>query len=1176
MVVSLPATMSSKTSKLVSKFRVAMTLIVMLSFEATRYKEYNTIRERLSKRHIASTPSQRKRSSSGLGETQDPYETPSKRQKQLPSSHPAAVDPYDPPISFLLSPSQHRACIGPTPQKDGKVLGMFDAFSTTPASRTQPNRRSLRDASNNIHATPTKNLALQKASQEDDPIMKDKLDIQVTPSIQRIIKSSTPSSRGSMRKLRFDNTPAFLRRDSQAVAASVQGHNEGEQSASWSPVATRQIRRPLGRTLSAIVKDLRDMEDEKLDEDLELMREMEGEIFPTAMHKPTIKPSVQVEDSQQVEMPLGPDQGPLTDDGLGAEVEGRQGDGQRHKKAWKKKGQKRTTRKVDIRPNTAKWKPEPKWKDQESDEDDTLHKSDADHDDPELRDRVYVALTRFKRILKRVRLPIRELTHTLHFPPAQAELYDGPRAEWIRDLLEQLPNLQSLIVSRLPFFDHPALLALARRNSVLSSVTLPGASNFPLRLLIASNCQNTTSQGLAEALKHLPFVSYLDLSGTLAVRDRSVLSSFYKLPLLQVLKLRNVYLRDIDIAVLTAAVDVRVRSLDVRNNRLTDYAVQFLLRNCFSSDPSPSEGPNGRRNHRSASHIDRALLSESPYHDPVVLEEIQSDAYEENLVRRLTSNVVRRLPFEDMKHPGITHLQIADNDLSVNGIAALARTKRLCVFNAGSLSSPADDQTSPSRLYNMPEIIYRDHRPRLNLAKFTPILEQYCSDMTSIRIDYTSVSEPAIEEKVTSDALLFELESQDKCPELVKDRDSLPELEDTQPPLYELQSTELAPTYELLGDIPENSALSSDKKTQGLVTETPDIRRGSVFAPEVLEGPSTSVHDESTVLSATGLSISAQDVNGISGGLAKNNPFRSNNPYRNSVSNPAKDSPVYRVAMLEKQRLEYRSRDPTTPTALIPGKLPNLRTLNLTSVPCYTPTRRLVDALITFIKSCAFEAHLSSQQAQLETSSPRRTTSGQIRHSHTRKRTHFALQRIILEMAPEDATSAASYLSPHIVKPSKFANRTKSSTEDADSEALWEAAAGDFTFFDDDEECGLPAAETTSKPAISPALGDEKFVVVSGGTKQLGYLPMKTMPKRREEVVDTVKELAAFRRQRKEVYERAERAAKWNGKDVEFVEGYWPGEIKIMRGSAGVEEDRRGSMTDYSGGYLGGGRSGCS
>jgi len=61
-------------------------------------------------------------------------------------------------------------------------------------------------------------------------------------------------------------------------------------------------------------------------------------------------------------------------------------------------------------------------------------------------DFVYVALVRFKRTLSWARLSTRELTHTLHLPPAHAEIYDGPHSNWVQNLLERLPKLQSLIV----------------------------------------------------------------------------------------------------------------------------------------------------------------------------------------------------------------------------------------------------------------------------------------------------------------------------------------------------------------------------------------------------------------------------------------------------------------------------------------------------------------------------------------------------------------------------------------------------------------------------------------------------------------------------------------------------------------------------------------------------------
>ncbi|KAH0369866.1 hypothetical protein KCU65_g2911, partial [Aureobasidium melanogenum] len=88
-------------------------------------------------------------------------------------------------------------------------------------------------------------------------------------------------------------------------------------------------------------------------------------------------------------------------------------------------------------------------------------------------DRVYVALTRFIRTLPWARRAVRSLTHTLHLPPAHAEIYNGPHADWLREVLEGLPNLQSLIVRGLPFFDHASLNALSVRVLLEQCFTPP-------------------------------------------------------------------------------------------------------------------------------------------------------------------------------------------------------------------------------------------------------------------------------------------------------------------------------------------------------------------------------------------------------------------------------------------------------------------------------------------------------------------------------------------------------------------------------------------------------------------------------------------------------------------------------------------------------------------------------
>ena len=194
----------------------------------------------------------------------------------------------------------------------------------------------------------------------------------ITPSTHRVTKAhSTPASSSSVRKLRFDETPAFLRRDSQRTAfpgiEGGDGLDEGD-GVSFSPIAFRRLPRPTaGRGLSALVKGLRDMQEAKLDDDLDMLREMEGEStfesFASKMNHQQTKtqpPKVLVGDSQIPDMPLGPDGAVESEEEVGVS-EGKTRDG-RPLKVWKKKGQKRTTRAVKMRPNAAKWKPEPAWR----------------------------------------------------------------------------------------------------------------------------------------------------------------------------------------------------------------------------------------------------------------------------------------------------------------------------------------------------------------------------------------------------------------------------------------------------------------------------------------------------------------------------------------------------------------------------------------------------------------------------------------------------------------------------------------------------------------------------------------------------------------------------------------------------------------------------------------------
>ena len=267
-----------------------------------------------------------------------------------------------------------------------------------------------------------------------------------------------------------------------------------------------------------------------------------------------------------------------------------------------------------------------------------------------------MALTRFRRTLKYARPEVRALTHTLHLPPALSEIYDGPRPGWLRDILEYLPCLQCLMVSRLPFFDHNAMVALRE---------LPRSTEYNVRLLLADHEPNTTSAGLAETILRFPRLIYLDLSYTTSARDQSVLSALSQLENLQILKLRGIGLRDADAQFLANAIGTRTRFLDVRNNLLTDMAVRSLLQASFTpANRAPQTNYQSRQ-----------------------LEYLQSPDLDEQYLKLLAQPGSSQSWIEDLPYAGITHLYIANNPITVEGVASLLASSRLHALDVGTVNT---------------------------------------------------------------------------------------------------------------------------------------------------------------------------------------------------------------------------------------------------------------------------------------------------------------------------------------------------------------------------------------------------------------------------------------------------------------------------------------------------------
>jgi hypothetical protein len=348
-------------------------------------------------------------------------------QRQSPP-HPNLLDPYDPPTSASPRPYQVTA-IGPTPQRDGKVLGLFDLLSNSgTSSQVTPSARkrkvdNIADIVQQDAGIGNEQLAAQTPSQkrvrsgDAGGDILNHLSGDIPKGCQR--HSRTPASDGkkfmlsqffatpsTMRfaaiaedgdechhgqakdqgvrtpqtplrthvmgdrtngatEIALDATPAYLKRSYTftdrllSVSASAIWTTNTQKTNISRPTSTQSGPPTLRRyksgpkPLSEIVRGLRKMDDERHDDDLDALREIEsGRI------------NVLVGDSQAVEVGAGAVEG-----GMGQEVTG--GDeNEAPRKVWKKKGQKRTTKRANMKPVKMRPKKENQWVAEDSESED--------------------------------------------------------------------------------------------------------------------------------------------------------------------------------------------------------------------------------------------------------------------------------------------------------------------------------------------------------------------------------------------------------------------------------------------------------------------------------------------------------------------------------------------------------------------------------------------------------------------------------------------------------------------------------------------------------------------------------------------------------------------------------------------------------------------------------------
>ncbi|KAG6011016.1 hypothetical protein E4U21_000047 [Claviceps maximensis] len=298
--------------------------------------------------------------------------TPLKRTKYAET--PSKQQPHDddlmntPAISRRLFSPAPVTSLGPTPQRDGRVLGLFDLLvekelgtpsrMENPRSQGTPSRAGV-----NSLSTPSRRTVMHDADSTPrlgrtpmSSSRKQMLNMFATPRKDHrgSTNDKTPSS---VSKLQFD-TPAFLKRHSLVAA--------DENVLFADPAPLRLPRKPMVRGLSEIVASLRRVEEDVLEDDMEALREMEDE---AADYSRPMSPSMGTKTAHVITAPAPAPPSVLEPDNQGrpmllggfdneemydsAHEDGVDRNGN-PLPVFKKKGQKRTTRKANIKPTMKK------------------------------------------------------------------------------------------------------------------------------------------------------------------------------------------------------------------------------------------------------------------------------------------------------------------------------------------------------------------------------------------------------------------------------------------------------------------------------------------------------------------------------------------------------------------------------------------------------------------------------------------------------------------------------------------------------------------------------------------------------------------------------------------------------------------------------------------------------
>ncbi|KAK6359581.1 regulatory particle non-ATPase [Orbilia brochopaga] len=279
--------------------------------------------------------------------SQTPLKSPGNPFVFTPTTRPEVQNPLDSSSAHRRLKWMTKGYVSPTPQKNGKVLGLFDKL---PGMTPTPQKRNREAGDDKLLAKLTESAKKKSKSFHDSPLADSDDDDDTytpldptTPSRKRRYEFQTPLSKKSKAKADEADpfaTPAFFR-VSQCTF---------ELKESGSPV-TPDIKKFLPnrgmigkvKPLSTLVKELKEMQENYEDPGADVLRELEqNELF--GGDEPVAKPASAIDNrvSKAAEALLPP-----LDLARAEEVEN---ENAKKPPAYKKKGQKRQTRRVKIRP----------------------------------------------------------------------------------------------------------------------------------------------------------------------------------------------------------------------------------------------------------------------------------------------------------------------------------------------------------------------------------------------------------------------------------------------------------------------------------------------------------------------------------------------------------------------------------------------------------------------------------------------------------------------------------------------------------------------------------------------------------------------------------------------------------------------------------------------------------